>query len=106
MREFLEEQRTSERRPSWLRRPDRRFGWEQQHRRLLRPRIGTGIEQFLQENRGRDIVDFEQLHRVLTRLNPENTRLAMGLPFGGQDMAAETIGLHTEVLEPMLERTL
>ena len=28
MREFLEEQRTSERRPSWLRRPDRRFGWE------------------------------------------------------------------------------
>ena len=33
MREFLEEQRTSERRPSWLRRPDRR---------LLRPRIGTG----------------------------------------------------------------
>ena len=104
MREFLEEQRTSERRPSWLRRPDRRFGWERQHRRLLRPRIGTGIEQFLQENRGREVVDFEQLHRVLTRLNPENTRLAMGIPFGGQDMAAETIGLHTEVLN-LLERT-
>ena len=104
MREFLEEQRTSERRPSWLRRPDRRFGWERQHRRLLRPRIGTGVEQFLQENRGRDVVDFEQLHRVLTRLNPENTRLAMGIPFGGQDMAAETIGLHTEVLN-LLERT-
>ena len=104
MREFLEEQRTSERRPSWLRRPDRRFGWERQHRRLLRPRIGIGVEQFLQENRGRDVVDFEQLHRVLTRLNPENTRLAMGLPFGGQDMAAETIGLHTEVLN-LLERT-
>ena len=104
MREFLEEQRTSERRPSWLRRPDRRFGWERQHRRLLRPRIGTGIEQFLQENRGRDAVDFEQLHRVLTRLNPENTRLAMGIPFGGQDMAAETIGLHSEVLN-LLERT-
>ena len=104
MREFLEEQRTSERRPSWLRRPDRRFGWEQQHRRLLRPRIGTGIEQFLQENRGRDVVDFEQLHRVLTRLNPENTRLAMGIPFGGQDMAAETIRLHSEVLN-LLERT-
>ena len=79
MREFLEEQRTSERRPSWLRRPDRRFGWERQHRRLLRPRIGTGIDQFLLENRGRDAVDFEQLHRVLTRLNPENTRLAMGI---------------------------
>ena len=104
MREFLEEQRTSERRPSWLRRPDRRFGWEQQHRRLLRPRIGTGIDQFLLENRGRDVVDFEQLHRVLTRLNPENTRLAMGLPFGGQDMAAETIRLHSEVLN-LLERT-
>ena len=98
MREFLEGQRTSERRPSWLRRPDRRFGWERQHRRLLRPRIGTGVEQFLQENRGRDVVDFEQLHRVLTRLNPENTRLAMGIPFGGQDMAAETIRLHSEVL--------
>ena len=100
MREFLEEQRTSERRPSWLRRPDRRFGWERQHRRLLRPRIGTGIDQFLLENRGRDAVDFEQLHRVLTRLNPENTRLAMGIPFGGQDMAAETIGSAQRSLEP------
>ena len=104
MRDFLEGQRTSERRPSWLRRPDRRFGWERQHRRLLRPRIGTGIDQFLLENRGRDAVDFEQLHRVLTRLNPENTRLAMGIPFGGQDMAAETISLHSEVLN-LLERT-
>ena len=28
----------------------------------------------------------------------------MGIPFGGQDMAAETIGLHTEVLN-LLERT-
>ena len=104
MRDFLEEQRTSERRPSWLRRPDRRFGWERQHRRLLRPRVGTGVDQFLLENRGRDVVDFEQLHRVLTRLNPENTRLAMGIPFGGQDMAAETISLHSEVLN-LLERT-
>ena len=103
MRDFLEGQRTSARRPSVFRHPNRRWAWEREHRRLLRPRLGTGIEQFLSENRGRDVVDFEQLHRVLTRLNPENTRLTMGLPFGGQDMAAQTIGLHTEVLN-LLER--
>ena len=99
MREHVEDTRTSARRPSMLRRPGWRLRWEREHRRLLRPALGTGVDRFLTDNRTRDIVDFEQLHRVLTRLNPENNRVSMGIPFGSHDMAAQTIGLHNEVLD-------
>ena len=99
MRNFIEDSRTGTRRPSLWRRPGRRLRWEREHRRLLRPALGRGIDRFLTDNRTRDIVDFEQLHKVLTRLNPENTRVSMGFPFGSHDMAAQTIGLHNEVLD-------
>ena len=99
MRNFIEDSRTGTRRPSLWRSPGRRLRWEREHRRLLRPALGTGVDRFLTDNRTRDIVDFEQLHRVLTRLNPENARISMGMPFGSHDMAAQTIGLHNEVLD-------
>ena len=99
MRNFIEDSRTGTRRPSLGRSPGRRLRWEREHRRLLRPALGTGVDRFLADNRTRDIVDFEQLHRVLTRLNPENARISMGIPFGSHDMAAQTIGLHNEVLD-------
>ena len=97
MRETIEESRTSSRRPSWLRRFDRRFNWERQHRRLLGGR--RGIDRFLLENRGRDVADFEQLHRVLTRLNPENIGVMTGAMFDPQGLPRQTIGLHNEVLD-------
>ena len=103
MRRHVEDSRRGPRRPSWLRRPDWRMDWERQHRKLLRgPVARQGIDQFLLQNRGRNIVDFRALNKLLTRLNPDRTRVTMGARFGSQDMAGRTIALHNEVLD-MLE---
>ena len=103
MRRHVEDSRSGPRRPSWWRRPDWRTDWERQHARLLRgPVARKGIDQFLLQNRGRNIVDFQALNTLLTRLNPDRTRVTMGARFGSQDMAGRTIALHNEVLD-MLE---
>ena len=103
MRRHIETSRTGTRRPSWLRRPDWRFNWEREHKRLIRPRFARGIDRFLLENRGQEVVNFRDLDRLLTRVNPDRTRVTMGARFGSHDIAAKTIGLHNEVLDLLEE---
>lgn len=96
MREFLETSRTSARRPKGLspRMLDFRFGYGRQHKRLIRP-----IDRFLGENRGRSIVDFQGLSKLLNRLNYAQTRVSMGSPYGKRDIAGRNVQLHNEVMD-------